>query len=74
LGNKIRTNFKIIQKCGPDRFGGFRTLEWAWQKVFGKSIKIHKNMKKYQNLLQKCERGSFGRLVGVVTWILRLCR
>jgi len=35
---------------------------------FGKSIEIYKtiqNMKKYQNIFQKLERGSFGKVVGV---------
>ncbi len=34
LGNKMRKNFKYVQKCLRDRFGGFRGLEWACQKAF----------------------------------------
>jgi len=30
LGNKMRKNLKF------DRFGSFRTLEWAYQKIFWK--------------------------------------
>jgi len=26
LGNKMRKNFKIVQKCGRDRFGVFRAF------------------------------------------------
>jgi len=54
------------------------TLEW--QKVFCKSIEIYKtnkNVIKYQHIYQKCGRVSFGRFVGVATWVnkleLRLC-
>jgi len=30
----MRKTLEIVQKCGPDRFGGFRALESAIQKVF----------------------------------------
>jgi len=34
-----------------------------WQ--INRFYKIYQNMKKYQNILQKCGRGTFGRFVGV---------
>jgi len=43
-------NFKILPKCGRDRFCGFRALSGRGKKLFGKSIEIYKtnkNMKKY---------------------------
>jgi len=29
----MRKNLKVVPNCGRDRFGGFRALVWAWQKV-----------------------------------------
>jgi len=37
----MRKNFKIVPKCGRDRFGGFRALEWEWQKFV---LQIDKNL------------------------------
>jgi len=28
----MRQKLKIVPRCGRDRFGGFRVLEWAWQR------------------------------------------
>jgi len=47
---------------------GLWALDWAWQKVFDKSIEIYKankNMKKYKQILQKCGRFVGGALTSV---------
>jgi len=59
----MRKNLKIVQKCGRDRFGGFRALYWAWQ--INKSIATIEIMKKYPKIFWKCGRRTFGRFYGV---------
>jgi len=60
----VRKNFKIVHKCGRDQFGGFRALEWAWQKVFwqiDRNSHDYKIMTKYPTIFQN---GSVGKLFG----------
>lgn len=30
----MRKNLTVVQKCGRDRFGGLKALEWALQKIY----------------------------------------
>jgi len=54
--------------------GGLGRKSGRGKKFYGKSIKIYntKNMKKYQQIFQKCEHGSFVSFMGVATWVNKL--
>jgi len=48
--------FKLFVKCGRDRYGGIRALDWAWQFFFCKSIAINLtngNIKIYAQEMRK---------------------
>jgi len=50
----MRKKLKIVPKSVRDWFGVFRALEWAWKKLFGKSIDFLRGNKTEKNTLRLC--------------------
>jgi len=75
----MRKKLKIVEQCGPDRYGGFRVLNWAWQKVFFvKSIEIYMTNKNVKNINTFFKSVVVSVLCGLWAWpinklALRLC-